>query len=157
MDVWGTVKEMGNGCDILVCTMGRIVHLLMLKKVEEFLPFNQKTIPQLSLANLKFLVLDEADKLVIDPVFFEQIKDIVELASAVQGGHYHRTLLLSATLDSAVMKVADVIMNADYFQIRIDPEKLLSETVEQQFVDVSKGEAMKRMLFHFIRLPGPRN
>ena len=91
------------------------------------------------MANLKFLVLDEADKLVIDPVFFEQIKDIVELASAVQGGHYHRTLLLSATLDSAVMKVADVIMNADYFQIRIDPEKLLSETVEQQFVDVSKG------------------
>jgi len=45
MDVWGTVKEMGNGCDILVCTMGRIVHLLMLKKVKEFLTIKSKNNP----------------------------------------------------------------------------------------------------------------
>lgn len=114
---------------------------------------------QLSLANLKFLVLDEADKLVKDNIFFAQIQEMVQLACEAKGGHFHRTLMLSATLDETVKELADEIMKPGYFQVCVDSAQILPPNVRQHFVDVSMNNGKGKwgnVCFAHIRLPGTR-
>ena len=57
------LKEIENGCDMLVATPGRLVDLMERGRI--------------SLASVRFLILDEADRM-LDMGFEPQIRRIVE-------------------------------------------------------------------------------
>ncbi|CAK5083463.1 unnamed protein product [Meloidogyne enterolobii] len=113
---------MRNGFDIFVSTMGRIMQFISEEKVK--------------LTGLNFLVLDEADKLLKDEIFFRDILKIQEIAS--KNEQKHRTLMFSATFDGIVEEYAGRILLPNYFMISIGGREVLPQTVKQKFVVSTK-------------------
>nr|CAD2146324.1 unnamed protein product [Meloidogyne enterolobii] len=117
-----SLEEMRNGFDIFVSTMGRIMQFISEEKVK--------------LTGLNFLVLDEADKLLKDEIFFRDILKIQEIAS--KNEQKHRTLMFSATFDGIVEEYAGRILLPNYFMISIGGREVLPQTVKQKFVVSTK-------------------
>nr|CAD2188155.1 unnamed protein product [Meloidogyne enterolobii] len=117
-----SLEEMRNGFDIFVSTMGRIMQFISEEKVK--------------LTGLNFLVLDEADKLLKDEIFFRDILKIQEIAT--KNEQKHRTLMFSATFDGIVEEYAGRILQPNYFMISIGGRDVLPQTVKQKFVVSTK-------------------
>lgn len=80
-DIGSQIREMDRGCDLLSATPGRLVDLIERGRI--------------SLANIRYLVLDEADRM-LDMGFEPQIRRIVEQED-MPGVHDRQTLMFSAT------------------------------------------------------------
>lgn len=83
-------KALSSGVDIVVCTPGRMISHLNMGYVK--------------LQNLKYLVLDEADRM-LDMGFYE---DIVKIISFMP--KQRQNLLFSATMPPAIRKLANTIL-----------------------------------------------
>ena len=81
-----------GGADLVIATPGRLLDLVRKNA--------------LSLADLKHLVIDEADKL-LELGFRDEMKDILRLLPAQR-----QTLLFSATMNTAVQEVIDLFLKA---------------------------------------------
>eukprot|EP00252_Welwitschia_mirabilis_P010851 TRINITY_DN2444_c0_g1_i2.p1 TRINITY_DN2444_c0_g1~~TRINITY_DN2444_c0_g1_i2.p1 ORF type:complete len:615 (-),score=98.94 TRINITY_DN2444_c0_g1_i2:170-2014(-) len=84
------IRELEKGVDILVATPGRLYDLLERRRV--------------SLANVKYLALDEADRM-LDMGFEPQIRKIVEETDLPPRGQ-RQTLLFSATFPREIQRLA---------------------------------------------------
>jgi ATP-dependent RNA helicase DDX3X len=84
------MRELNKGCDILVATPGRLIDLLERGKI--------------SLAGVKFLILDEADRM-LDMGFEPQIRQIVEKED-LPGNEGRQTLMFSATFPKEIQQLA---------------------------------------------------
>jgi superfamily II DNA/RNA helicase len=73
---------MNNGFDIFVGTMGRLMQFIAEEKVV-FLFLFYKFIKKVKVTGLNFFVLDEADKLLKDEIFYKDIMRIQEMAEEV--------------------------------------------------------------------------
>lgn len=85
------IKELNNGCQIVVGTPGRVLDLKKRKK--------------LKVNNISFLVLDEADEM-LDMGFKDDLDAILETTPEEK-----QTLLFSATMPKEIAKIAKKYMN----------------------------------------------
>ena len=128
----GQLQELERGCDLLVATPGRLVDFLERGRV--------------TLAACKFLVLDEADRM-LDMGFEPQISSIVEQEDMPQTGQ-RQTFMFSATFPREMQMMAGDFLN-DYVFLTVGRVGAACKDVTQsfQFVDGrDKPEALMRYL-----------
>eukprot|EP01119_Soliformovum_irregulare_P009348 TRINITY_DN225_c0_g1_i1.p1 TRINITY_DN225_c0_g1~~TRINITY_DN225_c0_g1_i1.p1 ORF type:complete len:766 (-),score=201.18 TRINITY_DN225_c0_g1_i1:79-2376(-) len=123
------LRTLDQGCDILVATPGRLVDFLDREKV--------------SLAKIRYLVLDEADRM-LDMGFEPQIRKIVEGKDMTARGQ-RRTLMFSATFPKEIQKLASQFLE-DYVFLAVGRVGSATELVKQKFVKVDDGGKTSALL-----------
>lgn len=133
--IFGGVKQLAqtnalrNGVDILVATPGRLLDLM-----------NQGYI---SLKNIKYCVLDEADHM-LDMGFIHDIRKIIAALPKNR-----QSLFFSATMPQSIVTLSKSILGSPE-KVTIKPEQATAERVEQALYYVSKKSKTK-LLSHIIQ------
>ncbi len=96
----------------------------------------------LDLSCVEILVIDEADRM-LDMGFIPDVKRIV---SQLPRKGERQTLLFSATLDEHILRLASGWL-ADPVIIESEPEKMVSENIEQTFYSVLREEKLGLLLY----------
>jgi superfamily II DNA/RNA helicase len=118
-------QELHQGCDLLVATPGRLLDFL-----------NQAWV---SLRRVRFLVLDEADRM-LDMGFINDVDAIVRKAPMSR-----QTLLFSATFPDEIKQLADrYLMHPE--TVRIDAVIRVKESVEHAFIEVAGRRKVDALL-----------
>ena len=114
-DIGSQLRAMERGCDLLVATPGRLVDLIERGRI--------------SLSNIKYLVLDEADRM-LDMGFEPQIRRIVEGEDmpTTQG---RQTLMFSATFPRDIQMLARDFLK-DYVFLSVGRVGSTSENITQK-------------------------
>ncbi len=118
-----------RGVDILVATPGRLLDLM-----------NQRFI---HLDHLKFLVLDEADRM-LDMGFVNDVKKILAKVPAKR-----QTLFFSATMPKEIQQLADTILNKPE-KVEVTPVSSTADTIQQEVYFVDKSDK-KALLNHILK------
>ena len=113
-----------KGVDILVATPGRLLDL-----------FGRG---QVLLADTKFFVIDEADRM-LDMGFIPDIEKITRLLPRVR-----QTLLFSATLPQEIKSLANSFLHTPV-EVSVDAPSSATTSVEQRFERVGERERMTRL------------
>ena len=122
------VQALSNGVDILVATPGRLLDLM-----------NQR---KLTLSNVEFFVLDEADRM-LDMGFIHDIKRIIARLPQKR-----QSLFFCATMSPEINKLAKDLLK-DPVHVQVAPQATLVERVKQRmfFIDQSsKGKLLLELL-----------
>ncbi|CDS35877.1 ATP dependent RNA helicase DDX3X [Echinococcus multilocularis] len=126
------LRDLSRGCDLLVATPGRLVDVIGREKV--------------TLENVKFLVLDEADRM-LDMGFEPQIRKIVE-QNGMPDSSQRQTLMFSATFPNEIQTLAkDFLKN--YIFLAVGRVGSTSENISQEVFyvhDRDKPERLVRIL-----------
>ncbi|MBC7390660.1 MAG: DEAD/DEAH box helicase [Opitutaceae bacterium] len=123
------VEALRRGIDILIATPGRLIDLI-----------NQRII---SLSDIEFFVLDEADRM-LDMGFVNDVKKIItKLPSNRQ------SLFFSATMPSEIQKLADTILK-NPAKVEVTPVSSTAEKVQQSIYFVEKSKK-KALLQHILK------
>ncbi|KAK4688639.1 ATP-dependent RNA helicase DDX3X, partial [Tremellales sp. Uapishka_1] len=119
-DIGQQIRALDRGCDLLSATPGRLVDLIERGKI--------------SLANIKFLVLDEADRM-LDMGFEPQIRRIVE-EEDMPGVQGRQTLMFSATFPKEIQGLARMFLK-EYIFLSVGRVGSTSENITQriEYVD----------------------
>lgn len=125
-------RELRNGCDILVSTPGRLLDLTG----QGIIKLNQ----------IKYLVLDEADRM-LDMGFLRDIKKIIGLIPAKR-----QTLLFSATMPEAIRKFAETLQN-NAIQVNADRTSSTVNEIDQRVCFVEKAQK-RALLIKLVKLNG---
>ena len=112
------IRELQNGAQIVVGTPGRIIDLL------------ERRI--LNLSDAKFLVLDEADRM-LDMGFIEDITYILSKAPSTR-----QTALFSATIDKTVMNVCNRYLK-NPVKILVSKDEIGVTQMKQYYTVVNQG------------------
>ncbi len=123
-------KLLSQPVDILVATPGRLIDHIQRGRI--------------NFSRLEMLVLDEADRM-LDMGF---IDDVEKIASAIPTSH--QTLLFSATLDSAITKVAARLLKSPK-RIQIATQRAKLDNIEQRLHYVDDLSHKNRLLDHLLR------
>ena len=123
------VEQLKKGIDILIATPGRLLDL----HKQGFISLDQ----------LHFLVLDEADQM-LDMGFINDVKKIVKLTP-----DNRQTLLFSATMPVAIRELAETFLTKPKY-VSVTPVSSTAETVNQKIYFVGK-EDKRKLLYHIIR------
>ncbi|GAB2536410.1 DEAD/DEAH box helicase [Spirosoma aerophilum] len=122
------VNTLKSGIDVLIATPGRLLDLM-----------NQGFI---SLRDVQFFVLDEADRM-LDMGFIHDVKKVIaKLPSNRQ------SLFFSATMPPDVAKLADTILN-NPAKVEVTPVSSTADTIEQAMYFVGKDDKRK-LLVHIL-------
>ena len=113
------IKDLERGCDLLVATPGRLIDLMEHKHV--------------SLAQVKVLVLDEADRM-LDMGFWPSVRRIMHALPKV-----HQTLLFSATIPPSIKSTIDALLT-DPMTVEISRVGETADTVEEHLCPVTQGQ-----------------
>ncbi|XP_015122823.1 ATP-dependent RNA helicase DDX3X [Diachasma alloeum] len=123
------MRELDRGCHLLVATPGRLVDMLGRGKI--------------GLHNCRFLVLDEADRM-LDMGFEPQIRRIVEEDTMPPTGE-RQTLMFSATFPKEIQMLArDFLSN--YIFLAVGRVGSTSENITQKIVWVEEHEKRSYLL-----------
>ncbi len=114
-------KVLDNGCDLFVCTPGRILDFQKSHKID----FRQFDV----------FVVDEADRL-FDMGFYP---DIQKMFSLLRDAKERQTMLFSATLGTKVQNLAWQYMHEPE-EIAIHPEEVTVKAITQELYHVSKSD-----------------
>ena len=114
-DIGSQLRSMERGCDLLVATPGRLVDLIERGRI--------------SLVNIKYLVLDEADRM-LDMGFEPQIRRIVE-GEDMPGVQGRQTLMFSATFPRDIQMLARDFLK-DYVFLSVGRVGSTSENITQK-------------------------
>lgn len=128
------IRELDQGCSLLVGTPGRVNDLIQRQA--------------LNLSRIRYVVLDEADRM-LDIGFRPQIDRIMR--SVPQN---RQTLLMSATLPSAVMRLVDKYLVSPV-HVNVSPPVLTVDKIDQRYITVDEDrkfslliEVLKREKLH---------
>lgn len=127
-------KKLQEGCDILVCTPGRLCEFIK----DELL----------YLTGVKYFVMDEADKM-LDFGFEEQLKYIIGTGKIPKD---RQTSMFSATFSKQVQFVALQYMR-DYVYISIGRVGQTSEFIKQNVLFVKEADKEKKLLESIQGMP----
>lgn len=125
-------RELSRPFEILVATPGRLIDHLEAGKV--------------NLSRVEMFILDEADRM-LDMGF---IKPVEQIAAALPKSR--QTLMFSATLAGNVLKLSDRLLNKPQ-EVRISPERVNHENIEQFLHRVDGIEHKYRLLNHLLNDP----
>lgn len=125
--VKGQLCKLEDGCNILVATPGRLNDFVGKNKV--------------CLENIKFLVLDEADRM-LDMGF----KDILDnLAAKMPDKSDRTTMMFSATFPDKVQDLGKEMLKDDYLFCTVGIVGGATETVTQEVIKCEKREQFDKM------------
>lgn len=113
------VDRLKSGVDILIATPGRLLDLV------------QQGV--LSLNDIRYFVLDEADRM-LDMGFVHDIRKIIALVPKKR-----QTMLFSATMPDAITKLAQSFMYQP-IKVEVTPSASVVETIRQELYYVEKTE-----------------
>ena len=122
------IEGIARGIDVLVATPGRLIDLM-----------NQDAV---DLSKVRFLVLDEADRM-LDMGFWPSVRKIVAAVPEER-----QTLLFSATLSKDIMNTTNLLLKEPEF-VEIARKGETADTVEQHVMPVSqtqKGDLLISLL-----------
>jgi ATP-dependent RNA helicase DDX3X len=131
-DIGSQLRQIERGCDLLVATPGRLVDLIERGRI--------------SLQNIKYLVLDEADRM-LDMGFEPQIRRIVEGEDMPQTDG-RQTLMFSATFPRDIQMLARDFLK-DYIFLSVGRVGSTSENITQKIEyveDVDKKSVLLDIL-----------
>jgi ATP-dependent RNA helicase DDX3X len=123
------IRELDRGCDLIVATPGRLVDLIDRGRV--------------SLLNVRFLVLDEADRM-LDMGFEPQIRRIV-LGEGMP--RERQTFMFSATFPREIQKLAGEFLQ-DYIFLAVGRVGAASKDVEQKMEFIEQREKPAALMRH---------
>ncbi|CAL9734926.1 ATP-dependent RNA helicase Ded1p [Monosporozyma servazzii] len=126
------MREIDSGCDLLVATPGRLSDLLERGKI--------------SLRNVKYLILDEADRM-LDMGFEPQIRHIVDECDMPKVDK-RQNLMFSATFPADIQHLARDFLN-DYIFLSVGRVGSTSENITQKILcveDMDKKSALLDLL-----------
>lgn len=135
--IFGGVKQnaqvdtLKRGVDVLVATPGRLLDLM-----------NQGFI---SLQDVKYFVLDEADRM-LDMGFIHDIKKIIAKLPQKR-----QSLFFSATMPKSILDLSHQILNNPK-RIAVSPVSSTAETI-QQYLYTTNKPCKKDLLFHILKNP----
>ena len=121
------VAALKKGADILIGTPGRVIDL------------NQGG--QMDLANVGFLVIDEADRM-FDMGFYPDLRTLIKVLPASEK---RQTMLFSATLNSYVKNLAWEYTR-DPAEITIAAENITVDEIDQELLHVSSTDKTRLLL-----------
>jgi len=119
------VRELQRGVDILVATPGRLLDLIQQKK--------------LSLADVRYLVLDEADRM-LDMGFIRDVKKIVAMVRKQR-----QTMFFSATMPAAILDFANQLLQ-NPVRIQVTPVEETIDVIKQSVYYVPKNSKIKLLI-----------
>lgn len=122
-------KNLGRGIDIIVATPGRLLDLI-----------NQGYI---SLKNIKYFVLDEAD-LMLDMGMLQDVKKILKFVPKKR-----QTMFFSATMPDEIDKLSRTILN-NPLKVVVTPVSSTVEIIDQSVYFVDKGNKTN-LLIHLLK------
>ena len=128
-DAGQQIREIQKGCDLLVATPGRLIDLIQRGKI--------------SLAGIKFLILDEADRQ-LDMGFEPQIRQIVQ-GEDMPGKAERLTLMFSATFPKDIQILARDFLN-DYVFLSVGRVGSTSENIVQRIEFVEENDKREVLL-----------
>ena len=128
-DIGTQLRAMEKGCDLLVATPGRLVDLIERGRI--------------SLANIKYLVLDEADRM-LDMGFEPQIRRIVE-GEDMPPTQGRQTLMFSATFPRDIQMLARDFLK-DYVFLSVGRVGSTSENITQKVEYVEDADKRSVLL-----------
>ncbi len=123
------IKSLGQPYDILVATPGRLIDHM-----------GQGRIP---LSRVRFLVLDEADRM-LDMGFIDPVEKISAATPKDK-----QTLLFSATIDQKILRISKKMQN-DPFEIKIEPDRTVKQNIEQRIYYADGLSHKMRLLDHIL-------
>lgn len=123
------VNTLRRGVDILVATPGRLLDLM-----------NQGHI---SLRDIKFFVLDEADRM-LDMGFVHDVKRIIAKLPAKR-----QTLFFSATMPAEIQQLATILLT-NPSKVEVTPPSSTVDAIQQTLYYVEK-ENKKSLLIHLLK------
>lgn len=122
-DIRAQVQQMNSGCDLLMATPGRLVDMIDRGYI--------------SLSNIKYLVLDEADRM-LDMGFEPQIRKVVDGVD-MPGVDGRQTLMFSATFPREIQMLAADFL-ADYVFLSVGRVGSTSENITQEILYVEDDQ-----------------
>ena len=125
------------GVDVVVGTPGRL------------LDFARRRI--LDLSKIRFLVIDEADRL-LDMGFWDELYDILR---RLPQPRKRQSMLFSATLDHRTRKISSGHMNQPRY-VAVKPEQVAAEGIEQMIYYVSREQKVPLLLGIFAKEEVPK-
>ncbi|CAO3590300.1 unnamed protein product [Absidia cylindrospora] len=138
-DIGAQLRQIDRGCDLLVATPGRLVDLIERARI--------------SLANIRYLVLDEADRM-LDMGFEPQIRRIVEKEdmTSVQD---RVTLMFSATFPRDIQYLARDFLK-DYIFLSVGRVGSTSENITQkvEYVEDADKRSVLLDILHSTEVSG---
>lgn len=130
------LRQIELGCDLLSATPGRLVDLIERGRI--------------SLSNIKFLVLDEADRM-LDMGFEPQIRRIVT-GEDMPGVHERQTLMFSATFPRDIQMLAKDFLK-DYVFLSVGRVGSTSENITQKVEYVEDSDKRSVLLDVLSSMP----
>ncbi len=121
-------RALGQGVDVLVATPGRLLDLM-----------DQGFI---SLAEIKYFVLDEADRM-LDMGFIHDIKKIIAKLPTQR-----QTLFFSATMPPNIVKFSQTLL-VNPQKVSVNPTSSTADTIQQYLYTTNKS-SKKELLFHIL-------
>ncbi|MFA9397837.1 MAG: DEAD/DEAH box helicase [Clostridiaceae bacterium] len=123
------LRALNSGVDVVVGTPGRVLDLIRRKRLD--------------LSSIEFLVLDEADEM-LNMGFIDDIEEIIKNANPER-----QTMLFSATMPSAIKRLAKRYMKQDIKHIAIVKNTMTVSTVSQFYFEIknkTRFESLCRIL-----------
>ena len=116
--------QLRRGVQILVATPGRLIDHIKQGSID--------------LENVKFVVLDEADRM-LDMGFIEDIKFILFYVNEDR-----QTCLFSATMPPEILRLAQEYMK-EFKEVRLNEEELSLDTIDQSYLIVYEKEKFRHL------------
>ena len=135
-DIGTQLRSIERGCDLLVATPGRLVDLIERGRI--------------SLSNIKYLVLDEADRM-LDMGFEPQIRRIVE-GEDMPPTQGRQTLMFSATFPRDIQMLARDFLK-DYIFLSVGRVGSTSENITQK-VEYVEDQDKRSVLLDILHTHG---
>lgn len=123
------VKRLELGVDVLIATPGRLLDLIGQGHI--------------TLRNIKYFILDEADRM-LDMGFIHDIKKIIKMLP-----HKRQSLFFSATMPKNILELSKTILTNPK-NVAVAPVSSVAETI-QQYVYFTNQTSKKELLFHILK------